>query len=135
VKRDLIGRVEYVSDGTPGGYKPKLVRPEGEDLERLQILASDLADQLAHWRGVVANAQESGVKVWTRDDFAKGDYVLRRGCWYPVLRVNAKSVSIPNPPYDGPAWTVGYDDIRGRRSPEEMQAAAAEAKAAKAAAS
>lgn len=104
-------------------------------------LAADLAQQaleldaqLARWRGIVARAEAGGVKVWSRDDFRRGDFVLYRGAWYEVLRVNARSVTIPHilsgagrdvvRRCDGPeglTWTVGYHDgIAGRMSAGEM---------------
>ena len=93
--------------------------------------------KLAYWRDHVAKAEANGVKVWSRADFTKGDYVLSRGTWYEVLRVNAKSLTVPwTVNWQVPAvtkanavtaigpsthtGTISYDDIRGRKSAEEM---------------
>jgi hypothetical protein len=71
--------------------------------------------------------------VWSRDDFTKGDFVQFLGTWYEVLRVNAKSVTIPAMVNDGKVVTAGDDRIgwtgmvpchkvTGRKSGEEMTA-------------
>lgn len=102
--------------------------------EELTRQRDELDEQLAHWRGVVARAEAEGFKVFSRCDFTRGDFVLYRGTWYEVLRVNAKSVTIPHirnsvgrevvRAGDGHldcTWTAGYHDgIAGRMSAEEM---------------
>ena len=76
--------------------------------------------------------------MWTRADFTKGDYVQSRGTWYEVVRVNAKSLTIPAMINDGHivhkdgnrcTWTdtVPYHKVRGRKSAEEIAAIIAEA--------
>lgn len=142
VKRKLIGRVDYQSDGQ-GGYKATLIKPEGDWLERLTVRAADLAEQIAYWREHVAKREAEGVKVWTREDFTKGDYVRFLGTWYEVVRVSAKSVTIPAMINDGPivhkdgnrcTWTdtIPYHKVTGRKSAAEIAEilAAAEVKAA-----
>ena len=138
IKRDLTGRVEYVRD-EQGDYKPKLVKPSGAYLERLTIHAADIAEQIAYWREHVRKAQdESGVKVWSAADFTRGDYVHFLGSWYEVLRVNAKSLTIPAMINDGfivkregarCTWTdtIPYDKVKGCKSAVEMAAIVAEA--------
>ena len=105
---------------------------------------AEIDEQLAYWREVIAKQEADGVKIWGRDDFAKGDFVLFHGTWYEVLRVNPKSVTIPAMISDGVrvgrlqvvrknetrlSWDdrVPYHKVRGRRSAEEMQAAVEEA--------
>jgi hypothetical protein len=97
-------------------------------------LAGDLAKQrdeldarITHLRAVVARAEAEGMKVWSRDDFTRGDFVQYAGAWYEVLRVNARSLTLPHSPAGagrdagGRTWTVGYHDgITGRRSAGEM---------------
>lgn len=53
--------------------------------------------------------------VLTRDDIARGDLVAYRGEWFPVLSVNAKSVSIPNAAGGSWADTIPYYQISGHR--------------------
>lgn len=94
----------------------------------------ELDEQLTHWRGIVTEAEAEGLKVWSRDDFSRGDFVRYRDAWFEVLRVNARSVTIPHihnsvgrdvvrqgdGHLDG-TWTAGYHDgITGRMSAEEM---------------
>lgn len=99
--------------------------------ERAGVAIADLTAQIAHWQGVVEQAAASGVKVWSKADFVKGDYVLFHSTWYEVVRVNAKSVTIPAMINDGAivhkdgnrcTWTdtIGYDKVRGRKSAAEI---------------
>jgi len=138
VQRALDGRLDYVSDGN-GGHKLALVKPGDSYREQLEHRADRLAGELAYWREHVAAREAEGVKVWSRADFAKGDFVHGRWGWAEVLRVNAKSVTIPwgsnavhlpvvtrdnvTTAVGGPGWTdkVTYDDVRGRKSAEEMR--------------
>ena len=110
----------------------------GRYAERLTIRLADIAEQLGYWRGVVAKQQDSGVKVWSKADFAKGDFAQFLGSWYEVLRVNGKTVTIPAMINDGHVitqagarctWTdtVPYHKIKGRKSAEEMAEIMAEA--------
>ncbi len=129
VQRHLAGRMDYADDGN-GGYSLKLVKPGERYQAQLERRAADLEEQLAYWREHVAKAEAEGVKVWGPSDFAKGDFVRTRYGWAEVLRVNAKSVSIPwNVNHRGDVirrsdghyprpWS--YDEVRGRKSAEEM---------------
>lgn len=135
VRRALAGRAEY-ADGSL-----TLVKPGDDWREQLEHRAESLAGELAYWREHVAAREAEGVKVWTRADFAKGDFVHGRWGWAEVLRVNPKSVTIPwgvnavhlpvvtrdnvTNAIGGKGWTdkVTYDDVRGRKSAAEMAAA------------
>lgn len=102
---------------------------------------AEIDEQLTHWRGVVARAEAEGFKVWSRHDFQRGDFVQYLGTWYEVLRVNAKSLTVPHVLSSSGrtvvrrtegqpgsvTWTVGYHDgITGRMSAQEMVEAEAE---------
>lgn len=127
-------------EGGPRGRHPYIYEAEpatGERLERLQTALADVREQLTYWRSHVKQAEESGVKVWTREDFAKGDFAKRRGQWVEVLRVNAKSLTVPAwldmrpvATQDGQqySWTdpLPYDKVTGRKSADEMAALLAE---------
>ena len=137
VQRDLDGRLEYVPDEA-GGYTLKRVMPSEGRKARLEQMAADLQEQIDYWRGHVAEAEANGVKVWSKADFAKGDFALIRWGWVEVLRVNAKSLTHPwganavhlevvtrdnvKTALGTPGWTgtVTYDEVRGRKSAEEM---------------
>lgn len=147
IERDIAGRPDWVPDGQ-GGYELKHVKPSGGYLARLEVRKTDLEEQIAYWREHVKAAEANGVKVWGPSDFAKGDFVHGRWGWAEVLRVNAKSVTIPwgsnavhlpvvtrdnvRDAMGGSGWTdkVTYDDVKGRKSAEEMTAllAASEAR-------
>lgn len=139
VKRNLAGRMDWVANDDEGGYDCKLVKPGDRYRAALEARAAELAEQIAYWREHIAKAEASGAKVWTKADFAKGDFVLSRGTWYEVQRVNAKSLAVPwTVDYRVPAVTkanavtaigpsahtstITYDDVRGRKSAAEMAA-------------
>lgn len=122
---------------------------EGRHLEHVKTQIEGLDEQLDYWREHIKAAEAAGVKVWTRADFAKGDYVLSRGTWYEVLRVNAKSLTVPwTVNWQVPAVTranavtaigpsthtstVTYDDVHGHKSPAEGAALLAGAEQQKA---
>ena len=146
VQRNLAGRLEYVPDEA-GGYSLKRVMPSEGREARLEQMAADLQEQIDYWRGHIAKAEASGVKAWSKADFAKGDFALTRWGWVEVLRVNAKSLTHPwganavhlevvtrdnvKTALGTPGWTgtVTYDEVRGRKSAAEMTEILARAQA------
>lgn len=146
--RSIAGDMAWRADD---GGEPhlRLVKPEGDYLARLEVTLADLREQIAYWRNHVAAAQKAGVKVWSRADFVKGDFVRSRGRWYQVERVNPKSLSVPSGINDhllavvtragvvhamGPSqWVskITYDDVAGWKSAGEMAGALASSGAAK----
>ena len=120
-QRRLDGTDRFYDYGNPasGAYR-----------ERLLILVADRDEQLAYWREHVRKAQEeAGVKVWSAADFTKGDYVRFLGTWYEVLRVNAKSLTIPAMINDGNVVTKAnsrlhldrHDPLRQGQGPQERR--------------
>lgn len=96
--------------------------PTSELAEDLSEQLAELDEQLTHWRTVVDQAEAGGLKVWSAEDFSRGDFIEYRGTWHEVLRVNRRSVTVPHIGAD-PAWTwtIGYHDgITGRRTAREM---------------
>ncbi|MFD4986448.1 DUF3560 domain-containing protein [Streptomyces sp. NPDC058374] len=101
----------------------------------LEIERQELTEEIAHWQQVIKDAEAAGFKVWSKADFKRGDFVLYRGTWYEVLRVNPKSLTIPHihngtgkrivratgNQHDNWTWTAPYDGVSGRKSAEEMQ--------------
>ena len=128
----LISR-RLAGEGTISG------RPaEGAYRERLLTLQRDLHEELTYWREHIKTREAAGVKVWGPSDFAKGDFVFFIGSWYEVLRVNAKSLTIPAMISDGyvvtkantrMTWTdtIPYHKVKNRKSAAEMAAIMAEA--------
>src|ERR1035441_924916 len=128
LQRRLDGTDPFMSYGKPA---------EGEWADRMSRRVADIADELTHWRGLVAQREAEGVKIWSRADFTKGDYVRFMGTWYEVVRVSAKSVTIPAMINDGAivhkdgnrcTWTdtIPYHKVTGRKSAGEIAALVAE---------
>ncbi|KPI33302.1 parB-like partition protein [Actinobacteria bacterium OV450] len=67
----------------------------GRDPGRHVRLIEDLAEEIDFWEKLIAKAEaEDGLKIWGPDDFAPRDFVLSRGDWYQIARVNPKTLSI-----------------------------------------
>lgn len=142
-------RIQRGLDGVPGqrdrAFADEFEPAAGEHRARLEAEVAGVRDQIAYWREHVAKAEESGVKVWARADFTKGDFVKSGGHWYEVERVNAKSLTVPSgtnihllPVVTrakvrhamGPSqWTnkVPYSEVEGRKSAADMAEILAEA--------
>lgn len=102
------------------GYRNHLGRQfppaAGDQLIRLKDELAHVDEDLAHWTRVRAQQIADGAAfVLTRDDVTPGDLVEYRGEWFPVLRVNAKSVSVPSAAGGSWAETVPYHQISGHQ--------------------
>ncbi len=137
LEAELRGVERWLAGKSNEGYTRSLTPDTVAELNRRK---AELTEQIDHWRGIVAQAEADGFKVWSRDDFKKGDFVYYRGTWYEVLRVNPKSVTIPHihngvgrtvvRKGDGHldwTWKAPYDEVSGRRTAEEQAAAEAPA--------
>lgn len=101
--------------------------PGGDYHEKLTRRAAQLSEEITYWRAELAKLAEADAFVpWGPEHFRKADRVNVGGSWYPVIRVNRKSVTIPpligmgsTENRDGVAWswtdTVPWDKIAGRR--------------------
>lgn len=97
----------------------KQVEPHkpAEGAHREQVLAeiAHVEDEIAYWSGVREQQLADGkATAYNRDVIVKGDRVAYNAYgWHEVLKVNAKSVTIPS--IVGGTWTdrVPYTDIRG----------------------
>ncbi|MDA3644352.1 DUF3560 domain-containing protein [Saccharopolyspora indica] len=102
--------------------------PSGE--ERAAFLRREIAtltEQIDHWKGVFAQLQNEGkASTLGPDQVAKGDWVAYRGMWLRVVRVNKKSVSVPNPLYPPrpgekeATWTIAWYKLSGHHTTEQM---------------
>ncbi|MFF0742138.1 DUF3560 domain-containing protein [Streptomyces sp. NPDC004111] len=132
-----LRRVEKWQKGqSAGGYPRNIENPAVvAELAREHL---EVSDEIAHWKDVIKQAEADGFKVWSQPDFTKGDFVRCRGRWYEVMRVNAKSLSVPHvftgqrliraaDSERGITTTLPYDDLSGRRSAAEMTKILAEA--------
>lgn len=102
------------------GYRDHLGREfppaAGDQLIRLKDELAHVDEDLAHWTRVRAQQVADGAALTlSHDDVARGDLVEYRGEWFPVLRVNAKSVSVPGGAGGSWAETVPYHQISGHR--------------------
>lgn len=133
--RDLDGREQWTSEG----YVK--VPPSGKWRRELQAELAHVRDQVAYWRATIAEAEAAGLKLWSRADFAKGDYVtFGAGRWYLVIRANPKTLTVPSglntrdlrvvtrdnvtDALGGRGWTdkVPYTIVRGRKTAAEIAA-------------
>lgn len=80
-----------------------------------QITAHE--DKLAYWEGIRAGQIDAGLVVnYSKDIISKGDLIHYLGDWYPVVRVNAKSVSIRQRPDQSWTQTVEYHKLTGHKA-------------------
>lgn len=127
LEADLRAVEKWMRGESAKGYSRNPADPE------LPIRHAELTEEIGYWQQVIKEAEAAGFKVWSKADFKKGDFALHRGTWFEVLRVNAKSVTIPHihngigvtvVRADGNrldwTWTAPYDDITGRKTAEEM---------------
>jgi len=101
-----------------------------ESVAEINRRLAKVREELEHWRATITAAEQSGIKIWSKEDFQKGDYARIGRHWYEVQRVNAKSLTVPYvlPPVpvmrkDSPgcikSWTRPYDEVSGRKSARE----------------
>lgn len=91
---------------------------QGAYRETVTARMAERAEKIAMWQEVRAEQLDSGTASnHGPDTIAKGDLVQWRGTWYPVKRVNKKTVTIPS--IVGGSWTdtLGYHLITGHRRP------------------
>ncbi|MFI2434680.1 DUF3560 domain-containing protein [Streptomyces sp. NPDC018693] len=105
-----------------------------DNLVRLDADHYDLCEEIAAWAGHIEQAEADGAKVWRPEDFTPGDYCRTGERWYLVLRVNAKTLSVPKSvdfrarvynrdnQLGTRTSTLPYDKVTGRMSGEEMAA-------------
>lgn len=138
VQRRLDGEgaleTEVDDDGIP--RERSVTRPPtGEARERLAEAAAELDEQIAYWKRVYTELQAEG-KASTAgpDTVAKGDWVLVRGSWYRVRRVNKKTVTVPSAIIAAPVAgereytdTTPWHEVREHRITEQMPAGFVEA--------
>lgn len=92
IDRSLNGYVAH--PGSP--YAEQIPAATGERREHWEARAAQVADELAHWRGVrAAQVQAGEATSYSREDLAVGDMVkVARSAWWTVKRVNPKTVTV-----------------------------------------
>lgn len=102
-----------------------------EQVEEINRRLTQVREKLEHWRAHIAAAEQTGVKIWSKADFQKGDFARIRGTWFEITRVNAKTLTVPHlrhpaaitrrddPNFIG-TWTRPYDEVSGKMTAKEM---------------
>ena len=122
-------RAIVASGGTHGEYGDggRYAERAPDYLSRADAEIARLGEQITHWREVLAAMEATGAhRAWTREHFRVGDEARILGTWYPVVRVNAKSLTVAPLVFGGErrfneagkdVWTdtATYDKVYGRR--------------------
>lgn len=88
--------------------------PTGEWLERLTAMRADFIDRLGYWK---AKMEVVGGVQHDKTTIAKGDRVLYGHAWYPVVRVNTKTVTVSHwLGIPSMTWQVPYPEVRDHRA-------------------
>jgi hypothetical protein len=83
-----------VQRGLDGGSEDQPAA--GACRDRLNARAAEINGELAYWRRHIEQRQAQGTRVWGPADFTPGDYALSLWGLCEVLRVNPRSVTIPD---------------------------------------
>ncbi|MFE4796207.1 DUF3560 domain-containing protein [Streptomyces sp. NPDC056708] len=134
---DLRQQERYHEEAVERGWE----KPVGRHGRKIQ----DLREEIAFWEDVIEKAKANGVKLWSQDDFAPGDYVMYGNSWYQVVRANPKTLSIawnlrqaPKavmsiedatvPGFSLGTHSADYSQVQGRCPDEAMRAFLADGK-------
>ncbi|KQH79850.1 hypothetical protein AO501_08370 [Mycobacterium gordonae] len=126
-QRQLDGHRRVVARTVNHEYVDEFPPASGSHREQIVARMAQRADDIAYWRDIYCTQQAQGVaNTYSRDTIAKGDLIKYLNTWYPVERVNLKSVSIRL--HANASWTdtVAYHKIQGHRpaAPTQPHAAA-----------
>lgn len=115
-QRTLDGYRRVVARTATHEYVDEFDAATGSYREQVIARMAQRVDQIAYWKEIYADLQASGVaSPHSRDSITKGDLIKYRGRWYPVIRVNAKTVSVRL--HERASWTdrIGYHEIADHR--------------------
>ncbi|WAJ47975.1 DUF3560 domain-containing protein (plasmid) [Mycobacterium sp. Aquia_216] len=115
-QRILDGHRRVVARSATHEYVDEFGPATGSYRDQVIARMAQRGDEIAYWNGVYADLQASGVaSTHSRESISKGDLIKYRGHWYPVVRVNPKTVSVRL--HEGASWTntIGYHEISGHR--------------------
>lgn len=122
-RRDVTRRLD--GDGRAGvRYMPDGsirtgVGASGEYRDQLTTRGTELDAQLDYWRQHVDALAGAGVKVYSRKDFAPGDWArVRGGRWMLVVKANPKNLKLQS---EHMPWPLDYPygDVTGHRTAAE----------------
>lgn len=120
---------EVRSGGSHGQYAPggRYAEAAAASITRAEEAIARLSEQITYWYTQLEALKNTGQWApWGPDHFRVGDQVKILGAWYPVLRVNRKSLTVsplvlrgqqrPDGQPGKPPWTdtVRYDKVYGR---------------------
>jgi Domain of unknown function (DUF3560) len=103
-----------------------------EKIAEINRRLAAVREQLEHWRAQIAEKEQAGVKIWSRADFQKGDFARIGNHWNEIIRVNAKTLTVPyvnnwsrvvlrrDDPTFLWAWTRPYNEVSGKMTAKEM---------------
>ncbi|PIP94048.1 MAG: hypothetical protein COW78_12130 [Bdellovibrio sp. CG22_combo_CG10-13_8_21_14_all_39_27] len=81
----------------------------------------EVTDKLDYFKGllneVMQERVENGKVIPSPSTISKGDLVKYRGTWYPVVRVNQKTVTLKNWIWESGQWKAAYADITDIKKP------------------
>lgn len=100
----------------------------GEYRERVIARMAQRQADIDYWKSVYATQQAAGIATtYSHETITKGDLIKYRSQWYEVVRANAKTVSVRL--HERASWTnrIGYHEISGHRSADELPATPPEA--------
>lgn len=115
-QRILDGHRRVVARSATHEYVDEFGPATGSYRDQVIARMAQRGDQITYWNGIYADLQASGVaSTHSRDSISTGDLIQYRGHWYPVVRVNPKTVSVRL--HEGASWTntIGYHEISGHR--------------------
>lgn len=119
-QRILDGYRRVVARTATGEYADEFPPATGAYRDQVIARMAQRGEEIDYWKGVYAEQQSAGIAPsYSRETIAKGDHVRYCGRWWPVVRVNAKSVSIRM--HEGASWTdtVAYHKLQGHRPAED----------------
>ncbi|ASR39991.1 hypothetical protein BAY61_32440 (plasmid) [Prauserella marina] len=137
-QRELNGEPAWITETDEHGqprHRRGIRYPGEERAVYLRREIATLTEQIDYWKGVYAQLQAEGkASTLGPDQVAKGDWVSCNGMWMRVVRVNKKSVTVPNPVFPPPrpgekefTQTVTWHKLSGHRTTEQMSPEFAEA--------
>lgn len=115
-QRILDGHRRVVARTGTHEYVDEFSAATGSYREQVIAHMAQREDEIAYWKNIYEAQQVAGIaSSHSRDTIAKGDLVKYCGRWYPVVRVNAKTVSVQM--HEGASWTntIGYHQISGHQ--------------------
>lgn len=116
-QRTLDGHRRVVARTANHEYVDEFEPAQGAYRDRVVARMAQRADNIAYWKGVYTAQQEAGIaSTHSADTIAVGDLIKHRRSWYPVIRVNRKSVSVRLHPEASWTNTIGYHEISGHRA-------------------